>query len=276
MNSNPDPLEELESLMEFVENAPDSELKSKTQELVRLVFHMHHDGLVQIVRNLGAYPQASSQLTELSNDPIVGALLAAHRLSPSDFDERVREGVSHAQEMLRQHGADVELVNIEYRVARLRLLGSPQTANTSTAVLKLIVEHALGSAAPDLAGVDYETELGFAASSVRMSAPATVNQNWTPLIHLQDVPANSTRLVSVGDVHVLLCNTDGEILASVNSCAHRGLTLERAIKEGNILTCPWHGYQYDLGRDAQCLTDPTLKLKTLPIRVSDGIISVIL
>jgi nitrite reductase/ring-hydroxylating ferredoxin subunit/Fe-S cluster biogenesis protein NfuA len=275
MSETSNPLEKLESLMEFIENAPDSELKHKTEELVRLLLDMHHGGIVQIVRTLVSKSQGAMQLTQLNEDPLVGALLVAHRLSPTDFEERVREGVAHAQDMLRQRGADVELVQLENRVAQMRLSGSAQTANTSTAVLKLVVEHALVETAPDLLGVEYESELGLATPPAR-SGPAGVQDNWTPLIHLQNVPANSIQLVSVADVQVLICNTEGNIHAVRNSCAHRGLSLEHAMKEGNVLTCPWHGYQYDLNRDAQCLTDPTLRLKTLPVLVSNGIVSVIL
>ena len=39
--------------------------------------------------------------------------------------------------------------------------------------------------------------------------------------------------------------------------------------EGETLTCPWHGFQYNL-TDGKCLADPSARLDMYPVAVHDG------
>jgi nitrite reductase/ring-hydroxylating ferredoxin subunit len=39
--------------------------------------------------------------------------------------------------------------------------------------------------------------------------------------------------------------------------------------EGDVLTCPWHGFQYDVN-NGQLLVDPGVKLEMFPVDVRDG------
>jgi nitrite reductase/ring-hydroxylating ferredoxin subunit len=41
------------------------------------------------------------------------------------------------------------------------------------------------------------------------------------------------------------------------------------IKEGEILNCPWHGWEYDI-ITGQCLSDKNVTLPSFPVRVKDG------
>ena len=45
---------------------------------------------------------------------------------------------------------------------------------------------------------------------------------------------------------VAVANVDGKFYAINNTCLHRGGPLGQGPLEGNIVTCPWHGWEYDV------------------------------
>lgn len=89
---------------------------------------------------------------------------------------------------------------------------------------------------------------------------------------------------------------DGEYYAFANWCAHQSgpccegtltgtqqasfdrdtldYTLEW-VKEGKILNCPWHGWEYDV-TTGECLSRKSVVLPEYPVRVEDGEIIVTL
>ena len=58
-------------------------------------------------------------------------------------------------------------------------------------------------------------------------------------------------------------------LALRNSCVHRGGPAATGTLEGDILTCPWHGFQYDVTTGC-CLADPSARLDMYEVDVRDG------
>ncbi len=55
------------------------------------------------------------------------------------------------------------------------------------------------------------------------------------------------RVVEVDGVPVVLSRSEsGEVCAIANTCTHRGGPLNEGKREGNVVTCPWHGSQFDL------------------------------
>ena len=61
-----------------------------------------------------------------------------------------------------------------------------------------------------------------------------------------DVPAGSIKDVQVGTTTVALANVGGKFYAISNTCLHRGGPLGQGVVEGSIVTCPWHGWQFDV------------------------------
>ena len=45
---------------------------------------------------------------------------------------------------------------------------------------------------------------------------------------------------------VAVANVDGKFYCIDNTCLHRGGPLGQGVLEGNVVTCPWHGWQYDV------------------------------
>ncbi len=61
-----------------------------------------------------------------------------------------------------------------------------------------------------------------------------------------DVPAGSGKTVEVNGKTIALFNVTGSFCAISNTCAHRGGPLGEGEVDGKIVTCPWHGWRYDV------------------------------
>ena len=70
---------------------------------------------------------------------------------------------------------------------------------------------------------------------------------------------------------VLLANVDGELVATGGICPHEDVELVDGDLTGACLTCPGHGYEFDLA-SGRCRHDPDLRLRRFPVaRVGDQI-----
>lgn len=63
---------------------------------------------------------------------------------------------------------------------------------------------------------------------------------------LSNFPIRSMKMVEVGGKRILVVNVDGHISAIGNTCTHRGGPLNEGNFEDKIVTCPWHGGQFDV------------------------------
>ncbi len=64
--------------------------------------------------------------------------------------------------------------------------------------------------------------------------------------NLSDIPAGSIKEVQVGGQAVALANVDGTFYAVSNTCLHRGGPVGGGLLEGKVVSCPWHGWQFDV------------------------------
>ncbi|MDE2637371.1 MAG: Rieske (2Fe-2S) protein [Chloroflexota bacterium] len=105
---------------------------------------------------------------------------------------------------------------------------------------------------------------------------------------LADLLAGERRLISASGKSIGVFNTGARIVAVLNLCPHAfapvclgkvsGTTLPSRAgefiwgREGEILRCPWHGWEFDLN-SGQCLTDRR-RLKQFPVVIRDDAIYV--
>ena len=61
-----------------------------------------------------------------------------------------------------------------------------------------------------------------------------------------EIPAGSIREVQVGGQAIALANVAGTVYATSGTCLHRGGPLGEGQLEGKVVTCPWHGWQFDV------------------------------
>jgi len=63
---------------------------------------------------------------------------------------------------------------------------------------------------------------------------------------LADIPAGAIKEVQVQGRAIALANVDGVVYAIGGTCLHRGGPLGQGQLEGSVVTCPWHGWQFDV------------------------------
>ncbi|MBI2082636.1 MAG: Rieske (2Fe-2S) protein [Deltaproteobacteria bacterium] len=85
-------------------------------------------------------------------------------------------------------------------------------------------------------------------------------------INKSDVPANEGRVIEVKGKQIALFNVEGKICAIDNICVHRGGPLGEGSLDGTIVTCPWHGWQYDVTTGVSPV-NPAAKVQTFPCKV---------
>ena len=91
------------------------------------------------------------------------------------------------------------------------------------------------------------------------------------------VVVSATRSVGVFNIH-------GTLVGVLNSCPHAGAPLCRGVltgtavadgargrrwaHEGEILRCPWHGWEFKLP-EGTTISEPTIKVRTYPVFIED-------
>jgi nitrite reductase/ring-hydroxylating ferredoxin subunit len=99
---------------------------------------------------------------------------------------------------------------------------------------------------------------------------------------LDELPPGAMKLVDVG-----IYNVAGSLHAIVNYCSHEGAPLcegliggtnepapdepdgLRRVKDGQIVRCPWHNWEFDV-KTGQNLADPKRRVRTYDVDVDDG------
>ena len=71
---------------------------------------------------------------------------------------------------------------------------------------------------------------------------------------IADIPAGTGKELVLGDRIVALYNVDGKFYALDGVCPHAGGPLGKGMLRKNIVTCPWHGWQFDVTTGRHCLT----------------------
>ncbi len=63
---------------------------------------------------------------------------------------------------------------------------------------------------------------------------------------INQVPCGTGKVVQVGGKTIALFNINGIFYALDNACTHRGGPLGAGKVTGTVVTCPWHGNQFDV------------------------------
>jgi nitrite reductase/ring-hydroxylating ferredoxin subunit len=101
-----------------------------------------------------------------------------------------------------------------------------------------------------------------------------------------DIPPGGNKVVAVSGREIVIFHANGEFFALLNRCPHEGAPLAHAVcvahlhsrepgefkrsRVGELLRCPWHGWEFDM-RTGQSYCDPArLKVRAYPVTVARG------
>ena len=87
---------------------------------------------------------------------------------------------------------------------------------------------------------------------------------------LEDVPSGGCKLAEVNGTRVVLARVGERVYACADACSHRGGPLSEGKLAGARLTCPRHGWLYDV-RTGQCLLSARgAAIATYAVRIEGG------
>ena len=96
---------------------------------------------------------------------------------------------------------------------------------------------------------------------------------FVPVVAPTNLPPGAAHAVRVGDRFVALFNVGGAVHATDNVCPHAGGPLARGRRGGpcgEIVTCPWHGWRFNV-RTGEVVEEPASeRLATYPVRIEAG------
>ena len=95
------------------------------------------------------------------------------------------------------------------------------------------------------------------------------------VIGTDDIPPGSGHVTEVHGHSIAIFNVGGTFFALDNTCAHRGGPLGEGELEGEVVTCPWHGWEYNV-RTGISLTTPSASVKTYEVQVDGNDVQVLL
>lgn len=85
---------------------------------------------------------------------------------------------------------------------------------------------------------------------------------------VNEVPVGTGHVAEIEERSVAIFNIDGAFFALDNTCAHRGGPLGEGELDGEVVTCPWHSWEYNV-RTGISLTTPSASVKTYAVKI-DG------
>lgn len=77
------------------------------------------------------------------------------------------------------------------------------------------------------------------------------------------------KVVSAEGRSIALFRVKDELFALANVCLHRGGPLGEGNLNGSVVTCPWHGWKFDV-RTGSFTIIPTLKVTAYKVKEQDG------
>ncbi|TLZ51268.1 MAG: non-heme iron oxygenase ferredoxin subunit [Methanobacteriota archaeon] len=91
---------------------------------------------------------------------------------------------------------------------------------------------------------------------------------------VREIPPGHARVVVVAGRPVAVFNVDGTFYATDNTCLHRAGPIGEGFLEGDVITCPMHGWQYDV-KSGQSFMNPAARLRTYRVLVEGDDVKIV-
>ena len=86
---------------------------------------------------------------------------------------------------------------------------------------------------------------------------------------VNDLKDGQGKIVNAGGKTMALFRQGGNFYAIDNTCLHQGGPLGEGELNSKVVTCPWHGWQYDIASGV-CQFNPSVKVPTYKVKVEGG------
>ena len=85
---------------------------------------------------------------------------------------------------------------------------------------------------------------------------------------VSEIPNSTGKTFDIHGKYIAMFNLENKFVSIDNVCKHKGGSLGDGELDGNTVTCPLHGWQYNV-TNGECLTNPNVKLDSYDVKV-DG------
>ncbi|MBV8988885.1 MAG: NifU family protein [Solirubrobacterales bacterium] len=266
----------IERLLEELDALPDAGARSKATEAVRALLELYGAGLERMVQEI-ALRDDGEIANAFAGDELITHLLLLHGLHPVPLEQRVAQALDEVRPYLESHGGNVEVLEVQDTVIRVRLQGSCSGCPSSTMTLRLAIENAVQKAAPEIEQViaeDASPPSSLPLLQIQpMPAPSPPEPDgeveWTIAGGLRDVVPGRAIAKNVSGQRILFLTLGESMYAYRPGCPSCGGSLEQAPLEGVELRCGGCGQRYDVLRAGRCLDSPQLHLEPIPLLVGE-------
>ena len=90
---------------------------------------------------------------------------------------------------------------------------------------------------------------------------------------VSEIPPGNGKSVEINGTPIAIFNVNGTFYAINDTCAHAGGPLGEGFLEDTIVTCPWHGWKYDV-TSGQSTVVPSAKVDSFQVKVEGDEIKV--
>lgn len=89
---------------------------------------------------------------------------------------------------------------------------------------------------------------------------------WQRIARVEECPPGEAREFLVADRIIALFHVDGRFYALDGICPHQGGPLARGRLCGSLVSCPWHGWQFDVA-SGRHQANPALHQAGFPVKI---------
>ncbi|MBD2335816.1 NifU family protein [Calothrix sp. FACHB-156] len=242
--------------------------------LRRAIEDLHKTALERLIKNLKK--ESVTALRHAVDDEFIYAVLLYHELvkpPQPPLEQRIHTALEEVRPSLQGHNGDVELVAIKLPdTVEVRLLGTCSNCPASTLTLTQGIEQAIKSHCPEITQVIAVTSnLKIDNLKPNLTSPfyPAIGSTWLRVATVEQVPNFGIFAVSLAGNSLILYRYGVNIICYQNACAHLGYALDRGDVSNSILTCPHHGFKYNL-ETGECLTIPDVSLQLYPVQIKEG------
>lgn len=246
----------------------ETERRATVEAIRQSIEQLHREALVRLVRTLRDDPESKPALVRAAQDPWVRAIFEYHGLlrasAATTVRDRLEGALAKVRPTLAAHGGNVEIALLDERAVTLRLVGTCDGCAFSGTTSREVIEVAVRAACPELAVVQFAQP---AAASETLVPLGRRTRSALDVCAVSEIPERGALFRNVQNASLLLTRFGSEVYAYPNACPHLGMPLDDGMIEAGVLTCRYHGFQYDL-ESGESLTARDISLARLPVEIS--------
>lgn len=93
---------------------------------------------------------------------------------------------------------------------------------------------------------------------------------------INEIAPGTAKQVEVEGETIAIFNVDGVFYAISDTCTHAQASLSEGSVEEGVVTCPWHGAQFDLKTGKNLTMPAPTPIQTFPIKIEGDAIKIVL